>query len=40
VELAVFSGRGAHFCAGFDLRDLDQTSDADLRKVCKRSGEV
>jgi enoyl-CoA hydratase/carnithine racemase len=30
VELAVFSGRGANFCAGFDLRDLDQSSDADL----------
>jgi enoyl-CoA hydratase len=30
VQLAVFSGAGANFCAGFDLKQLDETSDAQL----------
>jgi enoyl-CoA hydratase/carnithine racemase len=30
VRLAVFSGRGANFCAGFDLSDLRDSTDAAL----------
>lgn len=30
VRLAVIRGNGRHFCAGFDLSDLDDLSDGDL----------
>lgn len=30
VQLCVLRGAGRHFCAGFDLSDLDRCSDADL----------
>jgi enoyl-CoA hydratase len=30
TRLLVFSGKGPHFCAGFDLGDLDRQTDGDL----------
>lgn len=30
TRIAIFRGEGRHFCAGFDLGDLDQQSDGDL----------
>lgn len=30
AQLCVIQGNGRHFCAGFDLSDLEQTSDGDL----------
>lgn len=30
VQLCVIRGQGRHFCAGFDLSDLDTVSDGDL----------
>ena len=30
VRMAIIQGEGKHFCAGFDLSDIDELSDADL----------
>lgn len=30
VDIAVFTGEGKHFCAGFDLSTLDTSTDGDL----------